>query len=154
MSATGGGGLGAALDVRIFLLCYNEAVLLPHTIAWYRARLPGARIVVYDNESTDDSAALAASLGCEVRTYRTGGRMDLTTLRTLRNSCWFEVEAGWVIMADMDEWVDVTEADLRSEEVTGSTVLRVRGFEIVPDSKSPTLSDVADTLARCNVGFH
>ena len=45
--------------VTIFLLCYNESTLLPHTIRHYMRWLPNARMVVLDNESADNSRQIA-----------------------------------------------------------------------------------------------
>jgi hypothetical protein len=49
--------------MNVFLLCYNERAMLPHTVNHYKKHLPSCTITVYDNESTDGSAALARQLG-------------------------------------------------------------------------------------------
>lgn len=46
--------------MNVFLLCYNERAI------HYKKHLPSCTIPVYDNESTDGSAALARQLGCRV----------------------------------------------------------------------------------------
>ena len=52
--------------VAVAIPCYNEAAALPSVLAAWRAALPGAEIVVFDNNSTDGSGAIARGLGVRV----------------------------------------------------------------------------------------
>ena len=90
------------MTLHVYLLCHNEEVLLPHTVAHYRRRVPGVTFTILDNESDDRSAAIARELGCAVSTFGSDGKMDDGTQRDLKNTVWREVADGWVIMADMD----------------------------------------------------
>ena len=130
------------MKINVFLVCYNEATLLPNTIKHYRSLLPSCSITIYDNESTDNSVKLAESLGCTVINWDTGNIIDDHKLRDLKNSCWKSIPDGWIIMADMDEWLCVSESELQDEFNNGTTILNVRGVNIIAESKLTDLSDI------------
>jgi glycosyltransferase involved in cell wall biosynthesis len=46
--------------------CYNEAAAIGAVIAQFRASLPGAELLVFDNNSTDGTAEIARSMGVRV----------------------------------------------------------------------------------------
>ena len=53
--------------VAVLLPCYNEAAAIGPVVADFRRALPGAKIYVYDNNSTDGTAQVAADAGAIVR---------------------------------------------------------------------------------------
>ncbi len=55
------------LDVVVLIPCYNEAVAIGAVVRDFRAALPAARIYVYDNNSKDETAKVAAEAGAIVR---------------------------------------------------------------------------------------
>jgi glycosyltransferase involved in cell wall biosynthesis len=133
----------------IFLLCYNEEVLLPHTIAHYKKYIPSCNIVIYDNYSTDNSVKIAQENGCKVIQWRSDGIDDFKYL-TIKNNCWKNVKDGWVIVADMDEWLCVTENDLDEEKVKNTCILRVKGYNMIGQSKNVLLNDIClHDIRRC-----
>ena len=130
------------MSLHVYLLCHNEAVLLPHTIEHYRRRVPGVTFTILDNESDDRSVAIARQLGCTVQSFATGDKLNDDVLRDLKNSAWHERTEGWVIVADMDEWLCVTANDLNREARAGTTVLKVEGWNVVGDSANVQLTDI------------
>ncbi len=50
-------------DIAILIPCFNESQTIKKVIQDYRKELPEARIYVYDNNSTDQTAEIAASFG-------------------------------------------------------------------------------------------
>lgn len=143
---------GGVEPVALYLLCHNEEVLITHTIHHYRRSIPQVQITILDNESSDDSVAIANALGCEVISWASGGQIDDVKFMELKNTVWRSVETGWVIVADMDEWLCVTASDLRREARLGVSVLRTHGWNVVAESEEEDLSDL--DLHRLTRGFH
>ena len=52
--------------VAVAIPCYNEAAAIATVIAQWRAALPDAEIVVFDNNSSDGTGAIARGLGVRV----------------------------------------------------------------------------------------
>jgi glycosyltransferase involved in cell wall biosynthesis len=52
--------------VAVAIPCYNEAAAIAQVIAEWRSALPAAELVVFDNNSTDGTGAIARGLGVRV----------------------------------------------------------------------------------------
>lgn len=83
--------------VAVLLPCYNEEMTIGKVVRDFRAVLPEADIYVYDNNSTDRTAEVAAEAGAIVRRERVQGKGNVIR-RMFR-----EVEADCYLMADGDD---------------------------------------------------
>jgi glycosyltransferase involved in cell wall biosynthesis len=70
--------------VTIFTVTYNEELLLPFFIRHYRERFPNCNIVVYDNESTDNTVKIAKENNCGVITFKTNNQYYESSLMEIR----------------------------------------------------------------------
>ncbi|MGK2908926.1 MAG: glycosyltransferase family 2 protein [Sphingobium sp.] len=97
MSASGeASSLLPGLRVAVVLPCYNEAGAIAQTVRDFAQALPDATIYVYDNNSTDDSRALAAAAGAVVRRVRQQGKGHVV------RRMFADVDADIYVMADGD----------------------------------------------------
>ena len=140
------------MEINIFLMCYNEELLLPYALKHYRDRFPTAKFILVDNYSTDRSCEIAKENGMEIRQFETENIQNEDIMRITRNTIWNDKTSGWVIMCDMDEWLEMTEKDLISEEEKGTTIITTDGFNIIGNSKTVDLSDI--DLFTLNEGVH
>jgi glycosyltransferase involved in cell wall biosynthesis len=60
--------------IAVAIPCYNEAAAIATVVAQFRAALPDAAIVVYDNNSTDGTGEIARGLGVRVVPVRRQGK--------------------------------------------------------------------------------
>lgn len=83
--------------VAVLIPCYNEALTVGKVIDVFRAALPGATIYVYDNNSTDDTAAIAREHGAVVRFEPRQGKGNVV------RSMFRDIEADCYLMVDGDD---------------------------------------------------
>ena len=83
--------------IAVLIPCYNEAKTVTKVVEDFRRALPDCTVYVYDNNSTDGTAELAAAAGAVVRhEYRQGkGHVIRRMFR--------EIDAECYVMADGDD---------------------------------------------------
>ena len=111
-------GLGYQ-NVAVLLPCYNEAITIGKVIDDFRRELPGATIYVYDNNSSDDTSAIAREHGAVVRFEPRQGKGNVVR-QMIR-----DIDADYYIMADGDDTYPA---------------------EYAPDLLCPLMNDEADTV--------
>ena len=84
------------LDIAVLLPCYNEALTIASVVLGFRAALPTARIYVYDNNSSDDTALRAALAGATVVRERRQGKGNVV------RRMFSDIDADIYLMADGD----------------------------------------------------
>lgn len=127
--------------LHVFVPVWNEEKIILDFIQWYRSRVPGCLITIFDNYSTDDTTKIALENECEVRFFNSGDEMDEATLIKVRNNCWKESEAHWCLVVDADELVDINTEFLTTNN-TGN-IFKCVGYEMFG-----TETDTVDTLVN------
>ena len=113
--------------IAVLIPCYNEGKTIEKVVRDFRAALPDAVVYVYDNNSTDGTAEIAAAAGAVVRHEYSQGKGNVIR-RMFR-----EVDAECYIMADGD---DTYPAENAPEMV--SRVLERKADMVVGDRLSST----------------
>lgn len=88
--------------VAVLLPCYNEEVTIGKVVRDFKASLPQADIYVYDNNSTDRTADIAASEGAIVRKEPRQGKGNVI------RAMFEDIDADVYVMADGDDTIRQT----------------------------------------------
>ncbi|MFR8830303.1 MAG: glycosyltransferase family 2 protein, partial [Eggerthella lenta] len=83
--------------VAVLIPCYNEAVTISKVVDDFRRVLPEATVYVYDNNSSDGTASIAAEHGAVVRAERRQGKGNVVR-QMLR-----DIDADYYVMVDGDD---------------------------------------------------
>lgn len=118
--------------VRIAVLvpCFNEADSVETVVGDFRRALPDAVIYVYDNASSDDTAALARSAGAEVRTERRRGKGHVV------RRMFADVDADIYVLVDGDATYDAASAPAMIERLRGETLDVVSGRRVAVEQEA------------------
>ena len=84
-------------NVAVLVPCYNESVTIAKVVDDFKRELPGARVYVYDNNSTDGTGRIAAEHGAVVRVERRQGKGNVVR-QMLR-----DIDADYYVMVDGDD---------------------------------------------------
>lgn len=128
--------------ITVYIICYNEEKILPFTIKHYRDRFPECRIVIYDNESTDNSPNIALQNKCEVISYCTNNRLSDGKYLEIKNNCWKDSTTNWNIVCDCDELLDISKDYILEEEKFGTNIIKCDGYSIVNRDPSITIENM------------
>src|SRR5271165_3763811 len=104
MNAGGAAPIWAGLRVAVIIPCWNEAVAIGRVVSDFRAALPDAVIYVYDNNSTDGTAAAARDAGARVRTETMQGKGNVV------RRAFADVEADLYLLVDGDDTYEAASA--------------------------------------------
>ena len=114
--------------IAVLLPCYNEAAAIAQTVAGFRAALPDATVYVYDNNSTDDTIAVARAAGAIVRLERIQCKGNVV------RRMFADIDADVYVMADGDATYDAASApalvarllDEQCDMIVGSRISAVQ----------------------------
>ena len=117
---------GTPRDLRIAVLlpCYNEAPTIAKVVSQFRSALPDASIYVYDNNSTDSSAADAREANAIVRLEPRQGKGFVV------RRMFADIEADVYVMCDADDTYDVRAAPMLIANLVA------RGLDMVVGARS------------------
>lgn len=92
--------------VAVLVPCFNESAAIAQVVHAFHEALPDASIFVYDNNSSDDTAAIARAAGAHVRTETHQGKGNV--IRRM----FADVDADVYLLVDGDATYDAPSAPL------------------------------------------
>src|SRR3990167_9115647 len=107
--------------VAVLIPCYNEAIAIASVIQQFKTALPQATIYVYDNNSTDQTSAIARSQGAIVRCEYDKGKGNVV------RRMFSDVEADIYVLVDGDDTYDATQSPLLIQKLIDDNLDMVIG---------------------------
>lgn len=118
------------LDIAVVVPCYNESVAISKVILDFRHSLPGARICVFDNASSDGTAELAREAGAEVF------HVDLRGKGNVVRRMFADVDADIYVMVDGDATYDAESAPALIAKLLGERLDMVVGCRVTQEQEA------------------
>jgi glycosyltransferase involved in cell wall biosynthesis len=119
------------MKIEAFAICYNEEALLPYYLRHYSQFCD--QIIIFDNYSTDRSEEIClANPKVKLVKYDSGNQIRDDIYLQIKNNCWKNSNADWVIVGDIDELVyhaDIVKA-LKDVTLSEATIITPRMFNM------------------------
>jgi glycosyltransferase involved in cell wall biosynthesis len=110
--------------IAILIPCRNEVGTIAKVVGDFRAAVPGAVIYVYDNNSTDDTAAAARAAGAVLRSEPLAGKGNVV------RRMFADVEADIYLLVDGDDTYAADAAPVLIEALIGGSLDLVNGRRV------------------------
>ena len=110
--------------IAVLVQCVNEEAAVATVIADFRKALPSAEIFVYDNNSTDRTAAIARDAGAIVRSERRQGKGHVV------RRMFADVDADIYVLVDGDATYDAASAPRMIDTVLSDRLDMVVGLRV------------------------
>ena len=94
----------SAPSIAVLIPCHNESTTIAAVVTGFRSALPDADIFVFDNNSSDDTAEVAASAGAQVR------RVGLQGKGHVLRRMFADIDADVYLLVDGDDTYDAASA--------------------------------------------
>jgi glycosyltransferase involved in cell wall biosynthesis len=110
--------------IAVLVPCFNEEAAVARVIADFRKALPSANIFVYDNNSSDRTAAVARDAGAVVRSERRQGKGHVV------RRMFADVDADIYVLVDGDATYDPASAPKMIETLVSEHLDMVVGLRV------------------------
>ncbi|HZO23259.1 MAG TPA: glycosyltransferase family 2 protein [Steroidobacteraceae bacterium] len=110
--------------IAVLVPCYNEQAAIASVVRDFRAALPGAAIFVYDNNSTDQTRAVASAAGAIVRSEPLRGKGNVV------RRMFADIEADVFVLVDGDDTYDASSAPKLVQLLLAESLDMVNGSRV------------------------
>lgn len=101
----------ADLSIAVLIPCYNEAIAIPSVVKDFARALPQATVYVYDNNSTDQTKAVALQAGAMVLSVSRQGKGNVV------RRMFADIDADIYVLVDGDDTYDAASAPAMIEKL-------------------------------------
>lgn len=130
------------MKIDVFTLCYNEEILMPYFLRHYLSFCD--TITIYDNGSTDHSIEIAKqNRKVRVLPFSSDNSFCDDINRDIKNNCWKDSKADWVIVVDFDEFVYLIPGDNRMYD---STIIEPCWWDMISDKLPSTKGQIYEEI--------
>ena len=112
------------MRIAVLVPCFNEEAAVGAVVADFRKALPSAEIFVYDNNSSDRTAAVARDAGAQVRSERRQGKGHVV------RRMFADVDADIYVLVDGDATYDAASAPRMIETLVSDHLDMVVGLRL------------------------
>jgi len=102
-------------------------------------------VIILESNSTDRTVDIARSMGGEVWTYNVSDEINDRWFMDLKNNCWKDSKADWIIIADADEFVYHPTFE-RYLKATYYSIIRPRFFNMYSKQFPTTQGQIYDEI--------
>lgn len=114
----------SSIRIAVLVPCFNEETAVATVVADFRKALPSADIFVYDNNSTDQTVAIARKAGAIVRSERRQGKGHVV------RRMFADVDADIYVLVDGDATYDAASAPKMIETLLAERLDMVVGLRM------------------------
>ncbi|CAG0968793.1 dolichol-phosphate mannosyltransferase [Myxococcaceae bacterium] len=115
-------------SIAVLVPCFNEAASVATVVTAFRRHLPSARVYVYDNASTDETAERAREAGASTRAEPLRGKGNVV------RRMFADVDADIYVLVDGDATYDAASAPTLVETLVERSLDMVNGRRIATDA--------------------
>jgi len=112
------------LEVAVLVPCYNEERAIDKVVRDFQAAIPGCRVFVYDNASTDRTSELALAAGAVVRRETLPGKGNVV------RRMFADIEADVYVLVDGDDTYDAASAPKLINKLMSESLDLVTGARV------------------------
>lgn len=134
------------MNVEIYALCNQEAMILPYFMRHYNQY---GQVFLFASHSEDGSEELAKSLGAIIVPMDTNNEVNDEIFTDVKNNCWKASKADWVIICDTDEFIYHPHFIAYLETVQ-DTIIVPKNYEMFSDVFPTTQGQIYEEV---NMGF-
>jgi hypothetical protein len=117
--------------ISVYVLAYNEELILPFFIKHYRSRFPECKITIYDNYSSDSTTQIAQQHNCEIIKFNSDNQINEHIYLSIKNNCWKQSSTDWNIVCDVDEFLDINIEDIKLEEYHQHNMIKATAYDMI-----------------------